>query len=86
MGRPARNVAAALPQASPIKNILNTKAQLGGNTTQLSFELDDGLVYRVDSSISDHAFRPRRLYLPPAVVGHVEMGALKMISRPREAL
>lgn len=54
-----------------VRNTLETEGHLGQDATRLPFELDDGLIYRVDPPTSDHAFRQRRLCLPPTVVGDV---------------
>lgn len=54
-----------------IKNILETKIRLKPNTIRLPFKLNNRLIYRMDLFTNDYAYRPRRLYLSPSVIGDI---------------
>jgi len=54
-----------------IKNTLEIKIRLKPNTTRLPFKLNNKLIYKINLFTNDHAYRPRRLCLPPNVIGDI---------------
>jgi len=54
-----------------IKNILKIKIRLKSNIIRLPFKLNNKLIYKINLFISNYAYRPRRLCLPPSIIGDI---------------